>query len=809
MKKPKFIPEFKDIPTPRTKMAELPVEERRGNFVEVEKGFTEEQALAEARRCLSCRRCIGCGLCLAECDRKAIVYDDQPRTFNFGVDAVILAPGFETFNAGRKRNLGYGNAANVVTSIEYERILSPTGPFGGRLLRPLDGEVPRRVAIIQCVGCREEALGASYCSTICCMNAIKMAQSTRERIPDAEVVVFHRTIRPWGPGSEKYYMDAREDSLIRFVEGDVGTVKEIEDSGSLSLSWSIDGREETEEFDLVVLSVAMASSRSAKGLARKVRAKTDKYGFCLTDPFTPLSSTTEGVLVAGAFSGPKDIGVSVCQATGAAASVLASLGHPAFEGTDKSGDASGSVESPSTSGDGTAVLLCRYGLRTLGIRDLNGLMESLSGNPGVQWVTEDEFLCRALRRTTFREEIAKRGIGTLLVTCYGSTHQALFDHAFRNDDEKPSIRVIDVGASSAATAGWVADRVEEELAGRVSENDRGAGYEVLPRIAVVGGGPAGMSAAINLADGGRDVDLISAGGELGGRLRRLKPAPGDERTADEITRGMIETLKKRDRITVHVNTRVTGISGEPGAFRIVGSRDGTEATFHSGAVILAMGAADYEPTEFPGDGRLLTQGEMENRLTAGPVDSGKVVMIQCVGSRTTDYPVCSQICCAQAIRNALALRAAKPETEVTILHQDIRVFGLDEDLYVEAIEKGVVFVKVASPPTVAEGDLLRIDFADASGERKTLDADLVVLSTGLRPCEGATGIAREAGIGMDEFGFFKPLERNFRPVESSRSGIFVCGLATGPKTLSDCIVEGLAAAGRAAAFLGSRKPQKP
>jgi heterodisulfide reductase subunit A-like polyferredoxin len=795
MKKPKFIPEFDDIPTPRTKMEELPLEEREQSFVEVEKGFTEEEAVAEARRCLSCRRCIGCGLCLAECHADAIVYDDKAKTFSFDVGAVILAPGFETFDARRKRNLGYESSPNVVTSIELERILSPTGPFEGRLLRPVDGETPQRVAFVQCVGCREEGIGANYCATVCCMNAIKQAQCTRERIPDSEITIFHRGIRPWGPGSEKYYLDAERDSLVRFVEAEVSEVKAVGESGNLTVHYGSGENGETEEFDLVVLSVALAASRKAKGLGRKVRAKTNKYGFCLTGSFTPLETTAPGVLVAGAFSGPKDIGASVCQATGAAAAALASLGPGETKTATDPGE-------KTHNGSKTAVLLCRYGLRTLGLDDLDALKKKLSENQAVDWVTEDDFLCRTLRRTEFKKELRDRDIGTIIGTCYGATHQALFDHAFRNDDIQPAVCLMDIQSPGAATAGSILDRVDEILedAERCTDTSP-ARTDILQRVAVVGGGPAGLGAALNLAEQGVEVELIGIGSALGGRFRRLQPPDDVEETSEQIAQSFIEKVEGSDKITVHLDTRVTGISGEPGDFTILGSRDGSETSVKAGAVILATGAADYEPTEYLTDGQLLTQAELEDRLATGTPEWQKVVMIQCVGSRTGEYPVCSQICCSQAIRNAMKLKAAAPETDVTVLHRDIRVFGLDEDLYTDAAEAGVSFVKIVPQPVIHPGNPLKIEFTSESGDRKTQEADLVVLSTGLRPSEGGTGIAQSAGIDLDEFGFFKPLERDLHPVESTREGIFICGLATGPKPLSDCIAEGLAAAGRAAAYL--------
>lgn len=791
MKKPKFILEFEDIPTPRHRMEELPVEARAGNFVEVEKGFTEEQARAEARRCLSCRRCIGCGLCLAECDRKAIVYEEEPKTLDLEVDAVILAPGAATFEANRKRDLGYGTSANVITSLEMERLLSPTGPFGGRILRPFDGEIPKRLAVIQCVGCREEAIGANYCSTVCCMQAIKQANSVKERIADSEITIFHRGIRPHGGDSETHFLRALEDPRIRFTEAEVSSVREVEGSGNLLLSHAADGQETSEEFDLVILSVAMAASRSAKALARKARARTNKYGFCTTGYLRPLKTTAESVLVAGAFSGPKGIGESVCEATGAAASILASMGggRPAAEETGPAGPPPAA---------GTAVLLCRYGLMSNGFSDPRGLKQMLSKIERVAWVHDEEFLCRAVRRTEFREALREREIGTLVATCYGASHQALFDHGLKDEEAKPVVRLLDLGSAEAATDRWVGDQVREQMASTGAVPGR---RKILARALVVGGGAAGLSAALSLAGQGIQVDLLGFGSPLGGRLGRLRLAVDGEEKPQEILGSLLEAVKASERIEIHTDTRVTGISGEPGAYRVSATKDGSKVDFSAGAIVLATGAADYEPTEFPGDGRILTQAELEELLASEPPEVNRIAMIQCVGSRSEDYPYCSQVCCSQAILNALRLKTARPEAEVTILHRDIRVFGFDEDPYTEAAEAGVSFIKTAGQPSIVLGEPLKVEFTQDSGEPKVLESDLVILSTGFRPADGTQALAEGAGVALDESGYFKPLERTLHPVESTREGVFICGLAAGPKPITDCITEGLAAAGRAAAFL--------
>jgi heterodisulfide reductase subunit A len=396
----------------------------------------------------------------------------------------------------------------------------------------------------------------------------------------------------------------------------------------------------------------------------------------------------------------------------------------------------------------------------------------------------------------------------LVATCYGVSHQALFSHAFKGEETGIASHLVDLQTADEVTADWVTGQVAGMLTAETTGEPEK--IDVLPRVTVVGGGPAGMSAALNLANQGIEVDLIGVGAPLGGHLARLKMPVEGEESPEDILKSYVEAVDASDKIHVYTDTRVTSITGEPGAFQLTGSSSGSEANFSAGAVIVATGAADYEPTEYQGDGRILTQAELEERLAEGHLDCCRVVMIQCVGSRTDDYPVCSQICCAQAVRNALRLKNANPEVEITILHRGIRVFGLDEDLYADAMEAGVTFIEMAPEPRVAAGDkTMKVEFTNASGSGKNLEADLVVLSTGLRPSEGSSNIAADAGLLLEDIGFFKPLNRNLHPVESNRKGIFVCGMATGPKPISECFAEGLAAAGRAAAFLRDNAKSKP
>ncbi|MGD8628179.1 MAG: hypothetical protein PVH52_03790, partial [bacterium] len=231
MKKPKYITDFKDIPTPRHKMPELEIAERQGNFNEVELGLNEEAVLAEAARCLSCRRCIGCGLCLAECDQEAVVYDQEPESITVEADSIVFTSDGRPFNPDRKRELAYADAANVITSLEFERMVSPAGPFGGYLLKPFDGDVPRSIAFIQCVGSREEAIGADYCSTVCCSRTFSQARQARDLLGEVKVTVLHRGLRPIGKFGEKDLMELEASEWIEFIEAAVSGVEEDTVSG--------------------------------------------------------------------------------------------------------------------------------------------------------------------------------------------------------------------------------------------------------------------------------------------------------------------------------------------------------------------------------------------------------------------------------------------------------------------------------------------------------------------------------------------------------------------------------------------------
>ena len=794
MKKSKFITDFKDIPAPRQKMPELPLGERQLNFKEVELGFTEEIAVKEAKRCLSCRRCIGCGLCLAECDQKAIEYDQSPESIKLNVDSIILAPGFDEFDPNRKRELGYGKCFNVVSSIEFERILSPTGPYGGLIMRPFDGEIPKRIAFVQCVGSREEMLGANFCSNLCCMQSLKEALTACERIPELEVKILHRGIRPFGKGSESYYQKALKQEKIEFAGAEISGVEENPESGNVTLSYSNNGQAQKEEFDLVVLAVGLHSSNSARSLSRSTRIRLNKYSFGSTTALSPVESTESGIFMAGGFNAPTDLSGAVTQGSAAAAKVAGMISSKRGKTPSPPGGEKQTVEVPRV-----GVFFCQYGARTGGDIDLERLKRVASQLPEVEYIGESLFLCLKFGREEIQNRVVDKKLNRIIVSpCYRQTHTALFE----NIAGEVGVEIIDIEELNEMEGdAQVKEKLEVALANLKSPREAEV-KPVAPAALVIGGGLCGMTAALDIANQGYEVHLLEKGKELGGWLQDRQYLLGEE--LQDRFQGLLTGVSENEKIHIHLNSKLENVDGELGEFKSTVSQNGKKTMVESGVIIVATGAEDYEPREFlyGKHKRVITQTELEERLHRGEVSASSVVMIQCVGSRNVEHPYCSRDCCRRAIENCLKIKNLKPKTEIYILHRDIRVYDFSEDVYSEALENGVQFITVGTDIAVRDEDGVTITVVDVDSQKEVrLKPELVVLSAGIVPPAGNPDLAAILGVSADSDGFFQEAEAKFRPVEFEREGIFMCGLAYSPMSTGDCVAQATAVAGKSGLVL--------
>jgi len=802
--------------TPRVPMRALAPAERIGSFAEVDLGYNDEEAQAEAARCLACGVCSECLSCVYVCKANAIDHDMVERTETVEVGAVILAPGYQVYNARLSQEFGLGRYPNVVTALQFERLLSASGPTGGHVQRPSDGARPRRIAFLQCVGSRDQT--HNYCSAVCCMYAAKEAIMAKEHTPNTDVTIFMMDVRAFSKGYEEYYRRAEKRYGVKYVRCRISAVREDPLTRNLIVRyWSSDDGQLVEaEFDLVVLSVGMEVSDAVKRLARDLGIELDPYGFCHTALFDPLQTSRPGIYVAGPFHEPKDIPETVIEASGAAAAAARHLAPARHTLTRRIGypperDIRG--ETPRI-----GVFVCHCGTNIGGYLDVPGVAEYARSLPGVVHAEDNLYTCSQDSIKQIIARIRELGLNRVVVaSCSPRTHEPLFQDALRQAGLNPYLFEM---ANIRNQCSWVHSddwEVATEKAKALVRMAvaRAATLEPLTPIEtpvtqaalVIGGGVAGMTAALTLADQGYPVHLVERSPELGGNLRHIR-ALQDGSDPQAYLHDLIARVSAHPLIQIHTRSALVETNGFVGNFtsRLRGA-DGSETEVEHGVIIVATGGQEYRGNDYGygSDPRILTQQEFESRYLAGLGDlrglPASVVMIQCIGPAER---YCSRICCTVALKNALRLKALRPDARVTILYRDLRVYGKKEALYTQARQAGVLFIRYddAHRPEVTAGDRLRVRARDPIlGIDLELTPDLLVLSMPVVPAEGTQELAHVLKVPVDADGFFLEAHVKLRPVDFASEGIFMAGLAHYPKLLDESIAQAQAAAARAATLL--------
>lgn len=826
--------------TPRVPVPELPVEERVRGFAEVETGYTDEQAQAEAARCLACGICSECLSCVYTCQADAINHDMVEQVWNIQVGAIILTPGYEVYQAEQAAEYGWGRFPNVVTALQFERLLSASGPTRGHVQRPSDGQTPKKIAFLQCVGSRDRT--HDYCSAVCCMYATKEAIMACEHEPDTQVTVFMMDMRAFGKGYEEYYRRAQERYGVRYVRSRISFVREDPQTHNLVLKYvspfairHCQIREE--EFDLVVLSVGMEISEGVRELARRLDVELDEHGFCRTLPFQPLQTSRPGIFAAGPFRGPKDIPESVVEASGAAAAAGAVVAPARWTCTEEV--AYPPERDVSEEEARIGVFVCHCGSNIGGFLDVPAVTEYAASLPGVVHAEHNLYTCSQDSIQHIAEKTRELALNRVVVaSCTPLTHEPLFQDSIRQAGLNPGMFQM---ANIRNQCSWVhsddwdaaTEKAKDLVRMAVAKAARleplhKTEVPVQKAVLVIGGGVAGMTAALTLADQGFPVHLVERTECLGGNLRNIKyivdwesskaeDNGGGElvwRDPQELLQRLVARVENHPQITVHLRSEFLESSGFVGNFTSqLRSPDGESEVRH-GATIVATGGVEYRGPEYGygTDPRILTQQEFEARLVEGADLPDSVVMVLCVGPAER---YCSRICCTTAIKNALALKRLNPQAQVTVLYRDIRTYGFQERLYREARRQGVVFVQynfdrkpkvqISSPPPPelggTEGGLQVAVWEPVLGEELVLHPDLVVLSMPVVPPEGADELATRLRVSVDLDGFFLEAHVKLRPVDFSSDGVFMAGMAHYPKFLDETIAQAQAAAARATTIL--------
>jgi heterodisulfide reductase subunit A len=759
------------------------------------------------------------------CPAGAIIPEDTLQTEDRQVGAIVLAIGAGLYEPGHQDNFGYGKYPDVVTGLEYERIMSASGPTGGELVRPSNGKQPRRVAWIQCVGSRGiNREDVSYCSGVCCMYAIKEATVTKERFHnDIETTIFYMDMRTFGKDYERYYNRSKQISGIRYVRCRPHSVIPATDSDRLAISYAVDAASEmvTEQFDMVVLSTGFRPTESARDLAGILDIELTEHDFVSTGGFSPISTSRPGIYVCGVIESPKDIPETMVQASAAACLASKHLVSVTASGSREESlpvERDVSAEAPRI-----GVFVCDCGQNIAAVVDVDAVAAYAASLPGVVFSLNAGHGCSRDSLAVIKTAIIEKNLNRIVIGgCSPRTHENLFQNILREAGinkylmEMANIRDQDtwvhMNNPEMATA-KARDLIRMAVAGvsgaqALPENSLPMNKDVL----VLGGGVSGMNTALELADHGHRVYLAEQAGHLGGIARAVrKTLAGDDVQA--YMSGLIERTMQHDHIEVISQAIVVDHSGMPGMYKTgfqIGPRMYYRQIEH-GATVLATGATHNVPSAYHlGQHQAVTtQIELDSLIEDHPerVKSWDVLaMIQCVGSRTPDNPNCSRICCQSAIKNALRVLDLNPDMQVFVLYRDMRTYGFSEDYYALARQRGVIFIRyeAETPPDVAvDGDRVTVTFTDPIlGRQLEVAADCLALSTGMAVNEESTEeLAMIFHLNRTLDGYFLEEHVKLRPTDLSVPGFFVAGSAHSPKDIKACIAQAQAAASRVLAML--------
>ena len=810
---------------PRVPLPEITAAERKDNFDEVVKGYDEASAMEEAGRCLACGICSECMSCVFACGTDAIDHDMVSTEKTIQVGGIILAPGYKTYPAEKSEEFGFGRFPNVLASIQFERLLSASGPTMGHIKRPSDGILPKKIAFLQCIGSRDQ--NHSYCSSICCMAATKEAVIAKEHHPELDIHIFQMDMRAFSKGYWGYFKRARDQYGVQYHHCRISGISEEPDTHNLVLRHPADSEPNNsiihENFDMVVLSVGMEISDDVRILSQQLGISLLPEGFSNCQKESPLETNLPGVYAVGPFRSPKDIPESVIEASGAAGVIASYLSDARFTETTTREypiEQDTSCEPPRI-----GVFVCHCGSNIAGYIDVPQVTEYAATLPFVVHTESNLYSCSQDSIKHITETITEQNLNRVVVaSCTPLTHQPLFQDSIRDAGLNPYLFEM---ANIRNQCSWVHStdepaatiKAEELIRMAVAKVNKHSAQETIDvpvqkNALVVGGGAAGISAALTLAEQGFPVHLVEKDGHLGGQLRNLH-IPLNEYDPQLLLKDLRKKVQDQKGLTTHLNSTVISTSGFKGNFTSqIESRDGGIISIQHGVTILATGGEEYRGPEYGygTDPRILTQQELEERLSKDsslkdiPL-TGSIVMIQCVGP-AEEY--CSRICCTNALKNARALKISRPDLQIQILYRDIRVYGLMEQLYTEVRDLGVLFFRyddehkpnLQTKSDNQPGQTLQIKSWDLSlGMQIEFEPDLLVLSMPVIPHPDMKNLANRFKVSLDQDGFFLEAHVKLRPVDFSSEGIYMAGLAHYPKLIEESIIQAQAAASRASIIL--------
>ena len=768
-----------------------------------------------------------CGICESVCKNNAIDFTQTAEKMEVKVGAVILAPGIEAYTPKVGNEYGYGRMENVVTSMDFERLLCATGPYEGEILRASDKKHPHKIAWIQCIGSRQvnpKGVGHSYCSAVCCTYTQKQVILTKDHDAEAECTIFHNDIRSYGKDFERFFQRTEKLPGIRFFRSYTTVVKEDPKTKNVTVRYSTpDEGVKEEEFEMVVLSVGLNPPSEAQSLADKFGIKLNEHNFCDTNPANPMETSRPGVFISGAFNGPTDIPESVFTASGASSQCGELLDYRRDKLTEEKvfpAERDVSKEEPRI-----GVFVCHCGANIGRIVNVPSTVEYAMTLPNVVYAQEQLFSCASNSAREITDITKEKGLNRVVIAaCSPRTLEPLFRETLREaginqyyfemgnirehnswvhskEKEDALDKAKDIIRMSVARAAHLAPLKEFDL-------------PVNREALVVGGGIAGMTCALSIANQGHEVHLLEKDSNLGGMALKIHQTL-EGLDVQSYLRDLIKKVYAHPSIHVYTDAVIMEAAGYVGNFTTrVKSERGIKEIKH-GAAVIATGANVYKPTEYlyGTDDRVMTHLELEERIHSSDEkikNAKNLVMIQCVGCRNEDRNYCSRICCGESIKNALKLKELNPKMDIYILFRDVRTYGFREDYYREAANREVKFIRYEpqDKPLVEAGEsqegqpILKVTATDyVLGNKLEIEADFVALAAAIVPADGSKETAQQFKVSLGQDGFFQEAHVKLRPVEFAADGVYLCGMAHYPKHITETINQAYGAAGRVMTLL--------
>lgn len=753
-----------------------------------------------------------CGVCKKVCGPKAVDYEQKDTEIELNVGSVVLATGFKPFDPSILKQYRFDHP-DVITSLQFERLLSASGPTQGHVTKQSDGKVPKNIAFIQCVGSRNPRIDRKHCSSVCCMYATKESIIAKEHDPELNITIFYIDIRAYGKNFEEFYNRAQKDYNIKYINSRPPDVL-VNTDNTLSLKYEdfITGDLKKQNFDMVVLSIGLDPADSTRALAQSSGIALDDFGNIATTKESPVESSVPGIYVCGVAQGPKDIPDTVAQASAAASKAAALLSG---ERGTLIKERKFPEEKQLAPEPRTGVFVCHCGINIGSVVNVPKVVEYAKTLPGVTYAQEMLYACSSDSQVTIKDAIVKNNLNRVVVaSCTPRTHEPLFQNTCREAGLNPYLFEL---ANIREHCSWVHMKEKE----KATEKAKGIVQMAVAKSAlfqplykqkvslintalVLGGGVAGMTAALDIANNGYSVTLIEKEKELGGMLRDITELY-DGKKPDDVLKDLISKVNNKKNIKVINEAKLVKVEGYLGNFKGVVLANGRELAVDFGAAVVATGARNLEPAglfNYGKDSGVVTQAQLEKMLGKG-ISANTVTMIQCVGARNKEREYCGRTCCVDAVKNAIRIKKANKSTNVYVLYRDMRTYGVMEKLYEDSRDLGVIFIKYdeKNPPKVHGGAVVVHD--SMLNEDIELASDLVVLSTPMVAGENEE-INQLFKIPLDKNKFFLEAHPKLRPVDFATDGVFLCGSAQAPKLIDEAISQASAAASRACTIL-SRK----